>query len=92
MAKQQHFVKLAGYIEDHQLAKTHNADQVSYFCDEDGQFIVKGDGEDVYLQTHKNGYSLKKHPSIQNLYTGICAGTKVHFTKKRIVGKLIYWS
>jgi hypothetical protein len=92
MSKEQTIVKLAGYISHDQLAQTHNADQVSYFCDEGGQFIVKGDGDDVYLQTHKDGYNLKKHPSIQNLYTGICAGTKVHFTKKKLVGKLIYWS
>jgi hypothetical protein len=92
MAKKQHFVKLAGYVSHDQLAQTHNASEVCFFSDEGGQFIVKSDGDNIYLQTHKDGYRLKKHPSIKNLYTGICAGTKVHFTKKRIVGKLIYWS
>lgn len=92
MSKAQHTVELAGYISPDQPAQTHNADQVMFFCDEGGQFIVKDHGDDVYLQTHKNGYTLKKHSSIRNLYTGVCAGIKVHVTRKKIVGKLIYWS
>lgn len=92
MAKEQTIVKLAGYTREGK-ANTSDADRVTDFKDINNNFeIMNSEGSSLLLTTSKGQYTLTAHPSIENLFTGICAGTKVHFTKKRIVGKLIYWS
>jgi len=43
------------------------------------------------LTTNKGKYTLIRH-NVKNLWTGLCAETKVHISKKVLVGKLIYWA
>ena len=94
MPKTQRTIKLAGVIgSDNIPAKTHQAEYIRVFADADNKFNIRKmtDGN-VQLGTKKGCYTLAKHPSIENLFTGICNGVKCHFTKKKIVGKLVYWA
>ena len=91
--KQQHNIKLQGHLLDGQIAKTHQADLVRCFKSADNKFIIKSAGNGlVQITTAKGSYQLKKHPVIENLYFGQCRNIKCHFTMKKVVAKLIYWS
>lgn len=93
MSKEQHTVALAGYLANGERAASHNASEVRYFSDAFENFVVRASADgNVVLHTSKGTYPLVKHPSIKNLFTGVCAGIKVHMTKKKLVGKVIYWS
>lgn len=96
MAKEQIIIKLVGKLTDGSAAKTHQAGVVTGFSDVDGQFrlwpvpddmLLSGD---YFLQTAKGRYTLKKHATL-DMYQGEVNGCKIHFTHKKIVGKLIYW-
>ncbi|MCP4718194.1 MAG: hypothetical protein GY860_01950 [Desulfobacteraceae bacterium] len=91
--KTQHTIPVTGRILDGDTAKTQQASEVSYFMDTKKQFRIHGiTNESVIVNTNKGSYTLDAHATIANLFTGIASGIKVHFTKKKIVGKLIYWS
>lgn len=97
MAKAQHEVKLVGRLADGSIAKTHQANEVVGFSDEANNIklwpvpddmLLSGD---FFLQTSKGRYILKKHDSL-NLFQGKVNGCKIHFTKKKVIAKLIYWA
>lgn len=75
-------------------ATTQDGNKVVTFVDDKHLFkVVNSETQGiVILCTAKGNYSLEVHVSIANLYTGVANGVKVHFTKKKIVGKLIYWA
>lgn len=91
MAKVQHTIKLAGCKSDNTVAKTHEAFQVVSFMHPNFKVNTYEMGY-AMVETAKGSYKLDLHNSIENLYTGFCNGVKCHFSKKKIVGKLIYWS
>lgn len=93
MAKQQYNLKMYGYISEHAKAKTSDAKRVRFFQDDDKQFCVvpKSDGS-VCVMHNKTAFKLYPHKTIENLFTGEHNGTKYHFTKKKIVGKIVYWA
>jgi len=92
--KTQTTLAVNGYLKDGSRAQTHNADQVKSFRNPKGSIIIRAMlGSSVTVTTTEGIYELSKHPTIKNLFTGITDnGIKMHFTKKKIVGKLIYWS
>jgi len=92
MPKLQHTVKLVGYTNDGLVAKTHQADSVKMFQDQDLNFSVSNTEMGVKVSTNKGIYILSPHGSIENLWTGVCGSIKVHFTKKKVVAQLIYWA
>ena len=96
MAKQQHTIKLAGYKSDGTLANTHEGDQVVVFKNTTNSIHVRQtciNSNQVRVLTHDGRYILRSHGSIANLYTvKLANGLKMHFTKKKLVAKLIYWA
>ena len=93
MAKEQHAVKMSGYLRDGlTAAKTSDAALVKSFRSGDDKLIVRSIGPNyVTFQTPEGVYPLKKHESL-NLYQGECKGVKTHFCPKKIVAQLIYWA
>jgi len=91
MPKTQHTIKLAGLLSNGSTAKTHEAWQVVGFASDNFKVSVYAAGYAI-VETAKGSYQLGLHDTIEDLYTGICNGVKCHFTKKKIVGKLIYWA
>lgn len=96
MTKKQHNIKLYGCKSNGIVAKTHEADKVVYFTDINRVWrVITVEGSDtawVKTDNFNMTYKLKKHGSITNLWTGKMGQTKTHFTKKKVVAKLIYWS
>lgn len=94
MAKKQHIVKLNGVMANGEIAKTHQADEVVAFTDENSIFrIPVSVGTHRYVTTVKGSTLLEKVATSHNMFVGVAAnGIKIHFTHKKIVGKLIYWS
>jgi hypothetical protein len=91
-SKVQRIVKLSGMTLTHDIARTHERNNVAYFLDSEKKFRVANVTENIAeLVTAKGNYILNKHQSA-NRYQGTCNGVKVHFTMKQIVGKLIYWA
>ena len=92
--KQQHSIKLYGYIDHVTKAKTHNADKVVLFRNDINSIRIKRTDEEsdnLTMFTHKGSYLLVPHPN-QNIYTAIINGVKVHFSKRKIVGELRFWN
>ncbi len=91
--KTQKIISLTGYTAENIPATPQNADQVTYFRNAKNTLhaIVMDTGL-ICIQTQKDHYILNPHDSIENLFTGVLNGIKVHFTKKKLVGKLMYWS
>jgi hypothetical protein len=93
MPKVQHSIKLVGRTVKGEVCKTHQAGLIHYFCSPQLFIHVLKDGKNVTVSTFKYNYTLTPHASIDNLWTGVSPnGAKTHFTKKKIVAKLIYWS
>jgi len=94
MAKVQSIVPLAGYMANGIKAKTHQANNVVAFWSKGYTFKVHRSASNGFiLTTAKGSYKLTPHMSIVNLWT--CrTNTDVicHFSKKKIVAKLIYWA
>ena len=89
--KVQHTIKLSGCKSDFTIAKAHEASQVIAFMNPNFRVDTYAMGY-ALVETAKGTYRLDPHPSIDSLYVGICNGIKCHFTKKRVVAKLIYWA
>jgi hypothetical protein len=93
MPKKQTIVKVNGYTKAGILAKTHNASEVRSFRNAKGSIKVTSvAGGNVLLHTHKGVYILRPAVNGNNLYTGRADDIIIHFTKKKLVGKVIYWS
>jgi len=73
--------------------KPRSGKEVFSFADADELFNIRFDDlmGSCELTTDKGTYTLIKH-NVKNLWTGTCAGIKVHITRKVFVGKLIYWA
>lgn len=93
MAKQQHTIKMYGIMQDCSKAKTHQSKDVASFTNEKGSiFVDLIDDNTVEVRTAKGTYALHKH-EVNNLFRGVVGdGIKMHFTKKAVVAKLIYWA
>lgn len=93
MKKTNVVLQLTGKMSNGMVAKTHQAAKVIGFTN-NRVSVTKGLKDSVILTTitQKGVYTLKPHPSIDNLWTGVANNVKVHFTKKKIVAKLIYWA
>ena len=94
MPKSQHNVPLAGYTADGKKANTQQADKVVVFWSADFTFKVRNSAsKGLVLTTAKGSYKLTPHMSIANKWT--CrTNTNIicHFSKKKLVAKLIYWA
>ena len=95
MSKQLHTMKLIGCLDDGSTAKTHQADDVADFCTQYGKHTVvqlkNSECPDfIKLTTDKGEYRLPKHET-QNYYHGVCNGTKVQVSLKKVVGELRAW-
>lgn len=94
MPKSQHSIPMAGYTKAGDKAKTHMADQVVVFWSKDFTFKVhRSASKGMILTTAKGSYKLTPHMSISNKWT--CrtdTNIIIHFSKKKIVAKLIYWA
>ena len=92
--KTQTTVALTGLTKSGTTATTQDGKRVVAFVDVNNRFkVVNSETQGIVtLCTDKGKYPLEIHDSIANLYTGVANDVKVHFTKKKIVGKLIYWS
>lgn len=82
---------LTGKTSNNTVAKTHQATEVVAFSNNNVRVNLNLNGS-ITVKTKNGTYVLTAHPTIVNLWTGIAQGIKVHFTKKKIVGKLIYWA
>lgn len=92
MAKKQHIVEMTGYVAVDTPATVQQGKDVKRFMDNGNHFCIKNiNDKSVELVTAKGSYFLWKSKR-SNIYMGTAAGVKVHFTKKVIVGKLIYWA
>lgn len=90
MAKTQHGVVLTGFTMNNAVAKLGK--DVVKFCNDTKTITVMNITDNVaVLCTKKGTYNLEKHP-MANRYQGTANGSKVHFTRKKITGKLIYWA
>ena len=90
--KTQHSISLVGVLSDNTVAKTHQADQVELFLGlhpvtNKIYFVVDPTGT---ISTPKGSYNLSKYPTL-NIFTGVCNGTKVHVSLKKVVGELRTW-
>ncbi len=94
MAKTEHQLCLFGFTADNEVAKPHQANQVIKFEDPEGKVMIYENPVGTFkMVTRKGTYAFTPHGSIQNLFTAVTHdGVKIHFTKKKLVGKLIYWS
>jgi len=95
MSKEQHIVKMAGYLKDGTKAKTHQANQVHEFRDEKGIFTIRNASsiKTRYVVTPKSKTRLQASAFHHNVFMGKADnGVKIHFTQKKVVAKLIYWS
>ena len=100
MSKKQYIVRLSGYTADGVKASTQQGGQVTSFRNERNSVKVTNhsvlestDQRTVTLETRHGRYILLAHNSIDNLFIGRTnTGIKLHFTKKKIVAKLIYWA
>lgn len=94
MPKVQFNVPLAGYMASGVKAKTHQANKVVVFWSKDFTFKVhRSASKGMILTTAKGSYKLTPHMSIPNKWT--CrtdTNVIIHFSKKKIVAKLIYWA
>ena len=88
--KEQKIIKLKGMLKNGKAATTQQAEKVWTF--ESSGIIVKKYEDYVLVSTKRGDYKLPKSKSVINLYCGTARGTKVHFTAKKIVAKLIYWA
>lgn len=89
--KKQNIVKLTGMTKENKPATIQQADQVIYFSDGKHIRVERMTQFTAVLDTKKGRYQLVKHDTL-NIFKGVCNGVKVHFTKKKVTGKLIYWS
>ncbi len=93
MTKKQHIIPVAGHILGGDKATPQQTREIAYFMDTNKLFHIHGITEEsILVDTFKGSYTLKAHATIKDLFTGIANGIKIHFTKKKIVGKLIDWS
>lgn len=94
--KKQHTIKLFGVDEAGDRVNAQQAAKVVAFVDADNKVRVDNiNKHDVALTTSKGKYTLKvgKRTSLyRGVYQGICQDTKVHFSKQKIVAKLMYWA
>jgi len=92
MAKTPHTIELVGLTLDNEQAKFGK--DVVKFCNTTRTITVRNITDLIAeLCTNKDNYILNKaFPN--NRYTGTCGkdNTHVHFVKKQIVAKLIYWA
>jgi len=93
MAKAQ-TIKVIGYTDTHLVAQTYEADQVVKFENLSGSLMMyETPFGDYRVITRKGSYILKPDPSHNNWFMGTVGdGMKCCFIRKKIVGKLIYWS
>jgi hypothetical protein len=93
MPKKQHIIKLAGCTVKGEICKTHQASLVHTFRDVNNYIHVFVNAKNARVVSFHDEYTLAPHASIDNLWTGVSRkGNKVHFTKKKVVAKLIHWS
>lgn len=95
--KKQHIIKLIGFKADGTKANIREAGQVTSFQNSKKSIRVTHEQPDidtdlVIVTTADGCYVLQQHDTIINMYMGVLAnGIKAHFTKKKLVAKLIYW-
>lgn len=93
MAKEQ-TIRVIGYTNNNLVARTYEAGLVVKFENFSGTVMMyENPAGDYRMITQKGSYILKPDPSKSNQFIGIVGdGIKARFTKKKLVGKLIYWS
>jgi len=90
MAKKPYTIELVGLTLDNEQAKFGK--DVVRFCNATRTITVRNITDLIAeLCTKKDNYILSKEAS-NNRYVGTCGTTRVHFTKGKIVAKLIYWA
>lgn len=92
IAKTERQIPLVGVTESGDPARIGS--EVKYFTSDDGKVTVRNSAsKGTVLITNKGQYPLVPHESIANLFrTKTDQGIKIHFTKKKVVAKLIYWA
>ena len=94
--KKQINVKLVGVLSNGDVAKTHQADRVIAFVNDKRSIRIPVPADSCYLVnmiTADGSYKLYAHKTIENVWMGFVKNKiKVHFKKKKVVGKIIYWA
>ncbi len=91
--KTQKIIELMGYTAERIPANTHQTKLITYFRNVKDTIHVEYITDDaVKITTAKDSYVLRKHPQRTNLFLGVLNSIKVHFVRKKIVGKLMYWN
>jgi len=91
--KKNHVVKMKGIKANGLVARTQQVDQIVKFENDTGSIAVSHTGDrNVTIKTNSGEYELTPHATMANLWIGVCNNVKVHYTQKKIVGKVVYWA
>ena len=84
-------IQLFGVDKQGKKCSSHNAEEV--FCFTNNKVKVEcATNNNVAVTSKGETTILKKHQSIDNLWVGVIRGYRTHFSKKKLVASLRYWS